>query len=291
MWLHFSTDMNATDPEAAAWNSWFDGQLWAKPSVTHLRELMRHVVTHPQDAAAKGQAARQYLLNRFSSNVMADRILSEIERIQTKLKAAGKHRGHVNHRPLPSRRGASTISAATAVLTRPMGPGSGAIPTTVRPQGVACMHHPQLCSGGSVPAALPTQVEEMLAHARQVGFTHAGGTSDTSTIDTTAMTLKEIMQVLDRPKKPRTVMRQQHAGTQQPHGLGGQSGEEAKQRGSNEVGGVELAQRQEHHGWTQPHDLGWSAQPLSTWPGAHLAHHNGLEPEEDDDDSIVLHAF
>ena len=33
----------------------FAGHQWAAPSVTHLKQLMRRVVDHPQEAKAKGR--------------------------------------------------------------------------------------------------------------------------------------------------------------------------------------------------------------------------------------------
>jgi hypothetical protein len=33
----------------------FAGHQWAAPSVTHLKQLMRRVVEHPQEARAKGR--------------------------------------------------------------------------------------------------------------------------------------------------------------------------------------------------------------------------------------------
>lgn len=43
--------------------------MYANPSKAHLRALLRHVVSHPDEAAAKGTAARAAMLRRFSPEV------------------------------------------------------------------------------------------------------------------------------------------------------------------------------------------------------------------------------
>ena len=40
----------------------YKGHRWANPSESHLRTLMRRVFTHPEEARAKGQAARKPLI-------------------------------------------------------------------------------------------------------------------------------------------------------------------------------------------------------------------------------------
>lgn len=45
------------------------GQRWAQPSEEHLRELMRHVVTHQEEARARGAAARAMVLQEYSVEV------------------------------------------------------------------------------------------------------------------------------------------------------------------------------------------------------------------------------
>ncbi|KAL6744783.1 hypothetical protein V8C86DRAFT_3036364 [Haematococcus lacustris] len=48
---------------------WFYGQQWAMPSLQHLRQLMRHVVTHTVDAAAKGAAACARVRKQYSTDL------------------------------------------------------------------------------------------------------------------------------------------------------------------------------------------------------------------------------
>ncbi|KAF5837492.1 hypothetical protein DUNSADRAFT_4293 [Dunaliella salina] len=50
---------------------WFEGQRWAQPSLAHLRRLMREVVSDPQAAAAKGEAARRHIQAHYSDLAVA----------------------------------------------------------------------------------------------------------------------------------------------------------------------------------------------------------------------------
>jgi hypothetical protein len=43
------------------------------------------VFTHPQQAAAKGQAAREHILRHFTPDGLASKVMMEIMRIQDKL--------------------------------------------------------------------------------------------------------------------------------------------------------------------------------------------------------------
>jgi glycosyltransferase involved in cell wall biosynthesis/tetratricopeptide (TPR) repeat protein len=72
-------DTQCTSPELAHYR----GHRWAHPSEAHLRQLMRHVQTHPGEARARGQIARADVLARFSREPVADIVearLIEIER-------------------------------------------------------------------------------------------------------------------------------------------------------------------------------------------------------------------
>ena len=64
------------EPVAAELN--LQGHNWAEPSVTHLRALMRHVVTNPDEARARGRAARERMLTRFSPDALAEDVLRAI---------------------------------------------------------------------------------------------------------------------------------------------------------------------------------------------------------------------
>lgn len=59
----------------------FEGHLWAEPSVTHLRSLMRHVFTNPLEAKAKGWLGRRTMVERFSPEVVTEEIVQHLIRI------------------------------------------------------------------------------------------------------------------------------------------------------------------------------------------------------------------
>lgn len=61
---------------------WFQGQRWARPSEEHLRQLMRHVYAHQEDAAAVGRAARERVVQRFSQHAVAKQLLAQLLRLQ-----------------------------------------------------------------------------------------------------------------------------------------------------------------------------------------------------------------
>lgn len=60
----------------------FRGLKWAQPSVEHLRQLMRHVYTQRSEAAAKGAAARRRMVEEYSPEVLAARVVREFRRIE-----------------------------------------------------------------------------------------------------------------------------------------------------------------------------------------------------------------
>jgi glycosyltransferase involved in cell wall biosynthesis len=58
------------------------GLKWAKPSVPHLRRLMRRVVERREEASAKGAAARRRMVERYSPEVIARVLEAEFRRIE-----------------------------------------------------------------------------------------------------------------------------------------------------------------------------------------------------------------
>lgn len=63
----------------------FQGQLWAEPSGSHLRALMRHVVENREEAREKGQVARADMVEKYGMEVVARRVVAQLARIQAKL--------------------------------------------------------------------------------------------------------------------------------------------------------------------------------------------------------------
>ncbi|GAX73023.1 hypothetical protein CEUSTIGMA_g475.t1 [Chlamydomonas eustigma] len=70
-------------PAGEPW--WFLGARWADVDITHLRRVMRHVYDHPEEAAAKGRAARQLMVDKYSPDIVAKAIVAELDRVQTML--------------------------------------------------------------------------------------------------------------------------------------------------------------------------------------------------------------
>ena len=60
----------------------FRGHRWAEPSVTELRRLMRHVMTHTDEARAKGARARADMVRLYRPDVIARQVLRELHRIE-----------------------------------------------------------------------------------------------------------------------------------------------------------------------------------------------------------------
>ena len=61
------------------------GHRWAQPSVQHLSQLMRHVVEHRQEAAARGRAARRRMAAQYSPDAVAEVVAQQLRRIERKL--------------------------------------------------------------------------------------------------------------------------------------------------------------------------------------------------------------
>ncbi|HEY8495839.1 MAG TPA: glycosyltransferase [Limnochordales bacterium] len=56
----------------------YGGLRWAKPSITHLRALMRHVFTHQEEARAKGERARREAVTRWDTRVTGPAFVQEL---------------------------------------------------------------------------------------------------------------------------------------------------------------------------------------------------------------------
>ncbi|GJQ11129.1 hypothetical protein GpartN1_g2920.t1 [Galdieria partita] len=64
-------------------NYW--GHLLARPSICHLRQVMRFVKENPQDAKRKAINAKQLISTRFNQNAVTNTILNHLKRIKAKL--------------------------------------------------------------------------------------------------------------------------------------------------------------------------------------------------------------
>ncbi|GBF99949.1 hypothetical protein Rsub_12642 [Raphidocelis subcapitata] len=179
-----SADMNATDPEAAGWNLWFDGERWARPSTHHLRQLMRRVVLRPEEAAAKGAAARATVLERFTPDVLAARVRAELVRINGLLAADPA---------VPRRLEAPRELSAPA---RPPLARGGAIRTRTRDDGSSSGSSGGGASFAPVGEPGAQEMAAMARAAREAGFTRADGGRQASLRPAT-MPLSEMLSALE----------------------------------------------------------------------------------------------
>lgn len=62
------------------------GMKWARPSIQHLRELMRFVHENPEIAIEKGKHARRDMLEKFTPKIVAEIIMKHLIRINEKVK-------------------------------------------------------------------------------------------------------------------------------------------------------------------------------------------------------------
>ncbi|MDQ3870164.1 MAG: glycosyltransferase [Chloroflexota bacterium] len=59
----------------------FAGHRWAEPSLDHLRELMRHVYDHPDEARAKGRAAQAEVERRYDVGRACDAVVGRLREL------------------------------------------------------------------------------------------------------------------------------------------------------------------------------------------------------------------
>ncbi|HMD96031.1 MAG TPA: glycosyltransferase [Terriglobia bacterium] len=73
-------DIEGLVPASTEFES-FAGHLWAQPSVEHLRQLMRDVYSHPEEARDRAKRGRQLMLEHWDWSVTLPRWINEFQRL------------------------------------------------------------------------------------------------------------------------------------------------------------------------------------------------------------------
>ncbi|GAX76012.1 hypothetical protein CEUSTIGMA_g3455.t1 [Chlamydomonas eustigma] len=87
-------------PSTEPW--WFQGAKWADADIAHLRQLMRHVYEHPEEAAEKGRAARKLMVSEYSPATVANKVVRELDRIKASIRTRNCSRCFTQYPPEPS---------------------------------------------------------------------------------------------------------------------------------------------------------------------------------------------
>ena len=64
------------------------GQLWAEPSRAALRRLMRVVSARPEEARARGRAARAHIRATYAQASVAEQLVARLQQLEPTLLAA-----------------------------------------------------------------------------------------------------------------------------------------------------------------------------------------------------------
>lgn len=73
-------DIEGLEPVGAGVHPDIRGHYWARPSVSHLRELMRHVYSHPDEARERAAAARADVAARWNARDTCRRLARELDK-------------------------------------------------------------------------------------------------------------------------------------------------------------------------------------------------------------------
>lgn len=77
-------DVESLETVHSSMPSHFHGHLWARPSVEHLKQILKEVVENPEQAREKGRRARRDLFPRFSERTIGELIYKRICDLITK---------------------------------------------------------------------------------------------------------------------------------------------------------------------------------------------------------------
>lgn len=65
----------------------WNGHHWAQPKINHLKDLLRQTYGNPDEVKLKGIVARKDMIEKYSLEVIANQLLSHIQRIREILKS------------------------------------------------------------------------------------------------------------------------------------------------------------------------------------------------------------
>eukprot|EP00871_Galdieria_phlegrea_P001054 jgi/Galph1/194/GphlegSOOS_G4894.1 len=82
-------DLYPSDDEEMS-NYW--GHLLSRPSVCHLKQLMRHVLNNPQEAKKKAFRAKKLVYTKYHQNAVTNQILEKLRRIKKNLTSENVNR-------------------------------------------------------------------------------------------------------------------------------------------------------------------------------------------------------
>jgi len=78
----YLVDYTLTPVYGMPWSRWYNGtQLWAEPDVIDGANKMKYVYEHQENAKVNGQGLQEYIRENFSWEVIARKIISEIEEL------------------------------------------------------------------------------------------------------------------------------------------------------------------------------------------------------------------
>ena len=66
------------------------GHRWAEPSLPHLRQLMRHVFERRGEARARGAAARELMVRKYTPDALAEQVIAHLLRLEAPAPTLGR---------------------------------------------------------------------------------------------------------------------------------------------------------------------------------------------------------
>lgn len=76
-----NVDGFAEEPRCNWVTGYYKNQKFASPSLDHLKQLMRYVFEHREEAIEKGKVAREYIVQNFDWKVSCAKMRNRLEEI------------------------------------------------------------------------------------------------------------------------------------------------------------------------------------------------------------------